>query len=76
MITFFEKMKRMALAKIHQKQKQTEYTDLAPIDQISNGDEYLNALDWAIKKIKNKRVKNIALAGHMVRGKAVLLKLI
>ena len=37
-----------------------EYHDLAPIDNVTNGEEYLRALHWAIK---NKRVKNIALTG-------------
>lgn len=57
------------LAKI-QKQK-TEYTDLAPIDEITNGEEYLNALNWALK---NKRIKNIALAGPYGAGKSSIIE--
>ena len=26
----------------------SEYKDLTPIDNINNGDEYLNALEWAL----------------------------
>lgn len=52
-------------------EKETEYTDLAPIDDITNGDEYLNALDWALK---NKRVKNIALAGPYGAGKSSVIE--
>ena len=49
--------------------KDTEFTNLAPIDNIENGEEYLNTLHWAIKQ---KNVKNIALAGPY--GRVVLLK--
>lgn len=52
-------------------EKETEYTDLAPIDDIRNGDEYLNALDWALT---NKRVKNIALAGPYGAGKSSVIE--
>lgn len=51
--------------------RKTEYTDLAPIDDITNGDEYLNALDWALK---NKRVKNIALAGPYGASKSSVIE--
>ena len=37
-----------------------EYRDLAPIDNIENGDKYIEALNWAFQ---NKKVKNIALTG-------------
>lgn len=46
------------------------YKDLAPIDSISNGKEYLNALHWAIK---NKRIKNIALTGPYGSGKSSII---
>ena len=36
----------------------SEYKDLAPIDNVENGDEYFEALNWAFK---NKKVKNIAI---------------
>ncbi len=52
-------------------ERETEYTDLAPIDDIRNGDEYLNALDWALT---NKRVKNIALAGPYGAGKSSVIE--
>ena len=46
------------------------YHDLAPIDNISNGQEYLKALHWAIQ---NKRVKNIALTGPYGSGKSSII---
>lgn len=46
------------------------YNDLAPIDNISNGKEYLKALHWAIK---NKRIKNIALTGPYGSGKSSII---
>ena len=48
-----------------------EYTDLAPLDNITNGNEYLNALDWALK---NERIKNIALAGPYGAGKSSIIQ--
>lgn len=50
---------------------ETEYTDLAPIDEITNGAEYLNALDWAFN---NNKVKNIALAGPYGSGKSSIIE--
>lgn len=38
-------------------ERETEYTDLAPIDDIRNGDEYLNALDWALTNKKSLGVR-------------------
>lgn len=69
MKVYYEELKKFLLAKI-QKQK-TEYTDLAPIDEITNGEEYLNALNWALK---NKRIKNIALAGPYGAGKSSIIE--
>ena len=46
------------------------YKDLAPIDNISNGKEYLKALHWAIK---NKRIKNIAITGPYGSGKSSII---
>lgn len=46
-------------------QLRDNYKDLAPIDNISNGKEYLKALHWAIR---NKRIKNIALTGPYGSG--------
>lgn len=53
------------------KESATEYTDLAPIDRIENGAEYLNALHWALHK---KKVKNIALAGPYGSGKSSIIE--
>ena len=36
-----------------------EYRDLAPTNNIQNGQEYINALQWALE---NPKIKNIALA--------------
>lgn len=69
MKTFFTKQIEMLLEKI--KGKETEYTDLAPTDKITNGDEYLNALNWALK---NKRIRNIALAGPYGAGKSSIIE--
>lgn len=46
------------------------YRDLAPIDNISNGKEYLKALHWAIR---NKRIHNIALTGPYGSGKSSII---
>lgn len=51
-------------------QLRDNYNDLAPIDNISNGKEYLKALHWAIK---NKRIKNIALTGPYGSGKSSII---
>ena len=51
--------------------KYSEYKDLAPINDIKNGDEYLKALDWAFK---NPRIKNIALAGPYGAGKSSIIE--
>lgn len=53
------------------KKTESEYTDLAPIDKIENGAEYLNALDWSLN---NKRIKNIALAGPYGSGKSSIIE--
>ena len=52
-----EKIREVINKRIQEKKK-NEFTDLAPIDDIENGAEYLKALHWAIKK---KKVKNIPL---------------
>jgi ATPase subunit of ABC transporter with duplicated ATPase domains len=57
--------------KRQKKKAKTEYTDLAPIDEITSGDEYLNALEWALS---NERVKNIALAGPYGAGKSSIIE--
>ena len=44
---------------------------MAPIDEIANGDAYLNALNWALN---NDRVKNIALAGPYGAGKSSIIE--
>ena len=49
----------------------SEYKDLTPINNINNGDEYLNALEWALN---NPKVKNIALAGPYGAGKSSMIE--
>lgn len=61
---------REVINKRIQDKKKNEFTDLAPIDDIENGAEYLKALHWAIKK---KKVKNIALAGPYGAGKSSII---
>lgn len=47
-----------------------EYRDLAPISDIEDGKEYLEALNWALD---NPKIKNIALTGPYGAGKVALL---
>ena len=69
MLTLLEKIRKVINKRIQEKKK-NEFTDLAPIDDIENGDEYLKALHWAIKK---EKVKNIALAGPYGAGKSSII---
>lgn len=69
MLTHLEKICKVINKRIQEKKK-NEFTDLAPIDDIENGDEYLKALHWAIKK---EKVKNIALAGPYGAGKSSII---
>lgn len=71
MKSIINKIKAIKPFKRWKKKTETEYTDLAPVDKIENGAEYLNALGWAIN---NKRVKNIALAGPYGSGKSSIIK--
>ena len=47
-----------------------EYKDLAPIDELENDKEYMDALDWALE---NPKIKNIALAGPYGSGKSSII---
>lgn len=49
----------------------SEYRDLMPVDNIENGNEYINALTWAFN---NKKIKNIALAGPYGSGKSSIIE--
>lgn len=69
MLTLLEKICKVINKRIQEKKK-NEFTDLAPIDDIENGGEYLKALHWAIKK---EKVKNIALAGPYGAGKSSII---
>lgn len=48
-----------------------EYKDFTPEKEIKNGEEYLNALDWALR---NPNVKNIALSGPYGSGKSSIIQ--
>lgn len=69
-ITLLEKIREVINKRIQEKKKM-EFTDLAPIDDIENGAEYLKALHWAIKK---EKVKNVALAGPYGAGKSSIIE--
>ena len=49
----------------------SEYRDLTPIDNIENGSEYINALNWAFQ---NKKIRNIALTGPYGSGKSSIIE--
>ena len=51
--------------------EKSEYKDFTPEKEIKNGEEYLNALDWAVR---NPNVKNIALAGPYGSGKSSIIQ--
>lgn len=48
-----------------------EYKDFTPEKEIENGEEYLNALDWALR---NPDIKNIALSGPYGSGKSSVIQ--
>lgn len=48
-----------------------DFEDLAPVEKIENGDEYFNALDWALK---DEKVFNIAIAGPYGSGKSSVIR--
>lgn len=48
-----------------------KYKKLSPIDDMENGDEYIDALDWAIK---HKDIKNIAITAPYGAGKSSVIK--
>lgn len=51
--------------------EKSEYRDFTPEKEIKNGEEYLNALDWALR---NPNVKNIALSGPYGSGKSSIIQ--
>lgn len=51
--------------------KYSEYRDLTPINNVKDGDEYLNALDWALKI---QKLKILHFLVRMEQVKVVLLK--
>ena len=71
MLNLMEKYKEKSKNKKLEIQPQTEYVTLTPDDTIINGDEYLNALKWAID---GKKAKNIALSGPYGSGKSSVIE--
>lgn len=51
--------------------EKSEYKGFTPEKEIKNGEEYLNALDWALR---NPDVKNIALSGPYGSGKSSIIQ--
>ena len=51
--------------------EKSEYKDFTPEKEIENGEEYLNALEWALK---NPDIKNIALSGPYGSGKSSIIQ--
>lgn len=49
----------------------SEYRDFTPEKEINNGEEYHNALDWALR---NPDIKNIALSGPYGSGKSSIIQ--
>lgn len=47
------------------------YRDLAPLDNISDKNTYIEALDWAVN---NPKIKNIALTGPFGFGKSSIIQ--
>lgn len=56
-IALLEKIREVINKRIQEKKK-NEFTDLAPIDDIENGAEYLKAF-WNIYCLKRMRMKNV-----------------
>lgn len=54
-------------------QSNTHFYSLSPNDQIENGKNYFDALNWALSK-KNEKIKNIALTGTYGSGKSSILQ--
>jgi len=50
---------------------ETDYIDLAPMDNIEDCDEHIKALQWAIA---NPKIKNIALSGPYGSGKSSIIQ--
>lgn len=65
--------KRYKLDKLIQRLpvKNVKYEDLSPEPYMKNGEEYLNALHWALK---SKKITNIALAGPYGSGKSSIIQ--
>lgn len=48
------------------------YHDLAPTENLENGDEYISALHWALSQ--NEKIMNIAISGPYGSGKSSIIK--
>jgi hypothetical protein len=49
----------------------SDFEDLAPVDEIENGEEYFKALDWALN---DEKVFNIAMTGPYGSGKSSVIR--
>lgn len=52
------------------KEEKQAYYDLAPLDEIEDGKEYINILHYAIE---SERIKNIAISGPYGSGKSSII---
>ena len=54
----------------NENQKNDIFTDLAPTDNLSNDQKYVETLDWALN---DERIKNIAITGPYGAGKSSII---
>lgn len=62
---------RIFLRDVQRKNTKSVYADFAPTDNLSNEEESIKALHWALN---NTRIKNVALAGPYGAGKSSVIE--